>query len=159
MGYEEKIKILLVCMGNICRSPTAEGVLRTMIALEGLERRFELDSAGTHGYHEGEPPDLRTQEAAARRGYDLSRLRARQVRESDFIRFDLILAMDRNNLALLRRACPPEYREKLGLYLDYAEGIDVGEVPDPYYGGAEGFEHVLDLAEAAARGLIDRYRR
>lgn len=159
MGYDEKTKILLVCMGNICRSPTAEGVLRTMIALEGLEHRFELDSAGTHGYHEGEPPDLRTRQAAAHRGYDLSRLRARQVRESDFIRFDLILAMDRNNLALLRRACPPGYREKLGLYLDYAEGIDISEVPDPYYGGPEGFEQVLDLVEAAARGLIDRYRR
>lgn len=159
MSQGERIRILLVCMGNICRSPTAEGVLRTLVALEGLESRFELDSAGTHGYHEGEPPDERTRRAAAQRGYDLSRLRARQVRESDFIRFDLILAMDRNNLALLRRACPPEYREKLGLFLDYAEAIGADEVPDPYYGGAEGFEHVLDLAEAAARGIIDRYRR
>ena len=159
MSQIEKTRILLVCMGNICRSPTAEGVLRTLVALEGLDHRFELDSAGTHGYHEGEPPDTRTQMAAARRGYDLSRLRARQVRESDFIRFDLILAGDRNHGALLRRACPPEYREKVGLFLDYAEGIDIDEVPDPYYGGAEGFERVLDLVEAAARGVIDRYRR
>lgn len=149
-----KTKILMICMGNICRSPTAEGMLRTLAEQAGLADRIEIDSAGTHGYHIGKPPDPRTQEAAAKRGLDLSGLRARRVAPSDFDRFDLVLAMDRDNLALLKEACPPEHRGKLGLFLDYAANFDEDEVPDPYYGGAQGFEHVLDLVEDGARGLI-----
>lgn len=154
----EKIRILLVCTGNICRSPTAEGVVRAMAARAGLADRVELDSAGTHGFHVGAPPDRRSLAAAARRGYDLSGLRARRVGDADFLRFDLILAMDRDNLAWLLQACQPGQRHKLKLFLDYAGDCATDEMPDPYYGGAAGFEHVLDLTEAAARGLIDRLR-
>jgi protein-tyrosine phosphatase len=152
-------KVLFVCMGNICRSPTAEGVVRKQLEQAGLAAQVELDSAGTHGYHIGEPPDPRSQKAAAKRGYDLSALRARRVMEVDFLRFDLILAMDRDNLALLRKACPQEHHEKLGLFLDYAADSSEDEVPDPYYGGPDGFDRVLDLTEAAARGLVDHLRR
>jgi len=142
-------------MGNICRSPTAEGVVRALAERAGVSSVVEVDSAGTHGYHEGEPPDLRARKAAASRGYDLSGLRARSVKDQDFSRFDRILAMDRQNLAFLLRTCPTEYQSKLGLFLDYADGLAVDEVPDPYYGGAEGFEKVLDICEEAARGLIE----
>ena len=141
-------------MGNICRSPTAEGVLRTLVARDGLAAYFEIDSAGTHGYHVGAPPDARSRKAALERGYDLSQLRARRVNELDFKHFDRILSMDRENLSLLQRACPDEHRHKLGLFLECAENRDEDEVPDPYYGGEDGFEHVLDLIEDAARGLI-----
>lgn len=149
-----KVCVLLVCMGNICRSPTAEGVLRALVERQGLSRWVEVDSAGTHGYHIGKAPDPRAHQAAARRGYDLSPLRARQVNDFDFVRFDHVLAMDRDNLALLKRACPVQHSHKLGLFLDYASECDEDEVPDPYYGGPEGFEHVLDLVEAAAAGFI-----
>jgi len=155
---ERKIRILFVCMGNICRSPTAEGVMRALAARAGLARHYEIDSAGTHAYHLGNPPDARSQQAASHRGYDLTGLRARQIAAGDFACFDLILAMDRDNLLLLERSCPPKLRHKLGLFLDYAEACDEDEVPDPYYGGPQGFEHVLDLAEAAAQGLIGRSR-
>ncbi|MCX8086926.1 MAG: low molecular weight phosphotyrosine protein phosphatase [Rhodocyclaceae bacterium] len=147
-------RILFVCMGNICRSPTAEGVARALAEKAGMAEHFEFDSAGTHGYHIGEPPDRRAREAAARRGYDLSPLRARQVEAADFLRFDLILAMDRDNLQLLHRACPAEHRGKLKLFLEFAPGLGVEEVPDPYYGGPEGFDAVLDLVEAAVEGLL-----
>ncbi len=156
MSMRQRISILFVCMGNICRSPTAEGVTRALTEQAGLGDAFEFDSAGTHGYHIGKPPDARSREAAARRGYDLSSLRARQVSEFDFVRFDRILAMDRENLDLLRRACPDEHRHKLGLFLEYAEGCEADEVPDPYYGGPAGFERVLDMVEHAAVGLLDR---
>ncbi|WP_126445532.1 low molecular weight protein-tyrosine-phosphatase [Sulfuricystis multivorans] len=149
-------RILFVCMGNICRSPTAEGVARELARRRGLHGFFEFDSAGTHGYHVGNPPDRRAQEAAKRRGYDLSSLRARQVNESDFVRFDRILAMDRDNLTLLREICPDEHHGKLGLFLEFAPERGFDEVPDPYYGGLEGFEIVLDLVEAAADGLLSR---
>ncbi len=149
-------RVLFVCTGNICRSPTAEGVARVIAARQKLEHRFEFDSAGTHGYHVGEPPDPRTVAAAARRGYDLSRLKARRVSDFDFVTFDHILAMDRGHLSLLQRACPPLHRGKLGLFLAYAERHDDEEVPDPYYGGAQGFETVLDLVEDAAWGLVNR---
>lgn len=149
-------RILFVCMGNICRSPTAEGVTRALAERHGMADLFEFDSAGTHGYHIGNPPDKRARQAAAGRGYDLSALKARQVSDIDFVRFDRILAMDRDNLALLRKACPDEHREKLGLFLDFASLAEVEEVPDPYYGGPEGFEHVLDLIEDAANGLLKR---
>jgi protein-tyrosine phosphatase len=145
-------------MGNICRSPTAEGVLRALVEREGLCGHIEVDSAGTHGYHVGEPPDERASEAAQRRGYDLSRLRARRVSDVDFMRFDRILAMDFENLSLLQRACPTSHRHKLGLFLEYANNFEDREVPDPYYGGGEGFERVLDLVEDAARGLIAALR-
>lgn len=147
-------RILFVCTGNICRSPTAEGVARGLAAKHGVLHLFEFDSAGTHGYHVGDPPDPRTVAAARRRGYDLSAQRARRVTEFDFIRFDRVLAMDCEHLEFLQRACPPAHRGKLGLFLDFSERFDEAEVPDPYYGGAEGFEHVLDLVEDAATQLI-----
>jgi protein-tyrosine phosphatase len=148
-------RILFVCMGNICRSPTAEGVTRAVAERKGLVDRFDFDSAGTHGYHIGNPPDARARAAAAKRGYDLSPLKARQVDALDFVRFDRILAMDRDNLELLRKACPEEHHAKLGLFLEYATRSTGDEVPDPYYGGPEGFERVLDMIEDAADGLLD----
>lgn len=147
-------RILFVCMGNICRSPTAEGVVRALAERQGVAHLHEFDSAGTHDYHIGEPPDRRTRATAQQRGYDLSKLRARQVAMADFERFDLILAMDRANLDWLQVRCPEAQRHKLRLFLDYAENHPEEEVPDPYYGGAQGFEHVLDLVEDAARGLL-----
>lgn len=149
-------RVLFVCMGNICRSPTAEGVTRALAERGGMVASFEFDSAGTHGYHIGKAPDARASQAAAARGYDLSSLKARQVDSADFMRFDRILAMDRDNLDLLRQACPPEHRGKLGLFLEFASRHDEDEVPDPYYGGPEGFERVLDLIEDAAQGLLAR---
>jgi protein-tyrosine phosphatase len=152
------MKLLFVCMGNICRSPTAEGVVRVHLENAGLASEVDIDSAGTHGYHIGKPPDARAQLAAAGRGYDLSALRARRVASADFSSFDRILAMDRDNLEILRGACPAEHRHKLGLFLEYSRGFAEREVPDPYYGGDAGFEHVLDLIEDAARGLIEDLR-
>lgn len=152
-------RILFVCTGNICRSPTAEGVARAIAGKSGLAAAFEFDSAGTHGYHIGDPPDPRTVRAAAERGYDLSGLRARRVSEFDFVRFDRLLAMDRDNLAVLRKACPAGHREKVGLFLEFAESSALDEVPDPYYGGSDGFEQVLDLVEEAARGLVKTLAR
>ena len=154
----DKVSVLLVCMGNICRSPTAEGVLRSFVEKDGLSAFFEIDSAGTHGYHVGEPPDPRAVKAARQRGYDLSPLRARRVNEIDFQHYDCILAMDWDNLELLQRGCPTAQRHKLGLFLEYASNFDDEVVPDPYYGGEGGFEHVLDLVEDAARGLIAAMR-
>lgn len=155
---ENALKILFVCMGNICRSPTAEGVVRTRLerAMEEapVELSVEFDSAGTHSYHVGHPPDRRAMDAASRRGVDLSPIRARMVSEQDFSEFDLILAMDRDNLAILEDMCPGEYHERLGLFLAFSGNDAVEEVPDPYYGGLRGFDHVLDLVEEAADGLI-----
>ena len=150
-----RVRILMVCMGNICRSPTAEAVLRAKLAAAGLAARVEVDSAGTHGYHVGAPPDPRAQEHAERRGYDLASLRARLVAPRDFERFDLLLAMDEDNLAILARQCPSAHRHKLKLLLSYAPAVGHAAVPDPYYGGAAGFDHVLDLVEAACDGLVD----
>jgi len=149
-----KVGVLFVCMGNICRSPTAEGVFRQLVREAGLEHRIHIDSAGTHGYHVGEAPDPRSQRAALRRGIDLSGLRARQVASDDFVRFDWVLAMDLANLAHLQRLCPPEHGDKVRLLLSFADEVDELEVPDPYYGGASGFERVLDLVEAGGRGLL-----
>jgi protein-tyrosine phosphatase len=148
------MKILLVCTGNICRSPTAEGVLREMVRKAGLADAVQIDSSGTHGYHVGEPPDERAQKHALKRGYDLSALRATRVAPTDFERYDWILAMDRGHYELLRRTCPAKHHAKLRLYMSFAPGLGVDEVPDPYYGGPEGFERVLDLVEAAARGVV-----
>lgn len=147
--------LLFVCTGNICRSPTAEGVFRALAEREGLPVR--VDSAGTHDYHVGEPPDRRAAAHARERGYDISGLRARQVAPEDFERFDLLLAMDRGHLARLRQLSPQAQRHKLRLFLDFA-GLQEADVPDPYYGGAEGFEQVLDMIEAASRGLVVHVR-
>lgn len=152
------MKILMVCMGNICRSPTLEGVLRHQLAAAGLLERVHLDSAGTHAYHVGEAPDARSQQHAARRGYDLSQQRARQVESSDFETFDLILAADTLNLAALSARCPKPHRHKLKLAMTYAPAYERDAVPDPYYGGAQGFETVLDYAEAIGEGLIKQLR-
>ncbi|HQO29067.1 MAG TPA: low molecular weight protein-tyrosine-phosphatase [Accumulibacter sp.] len=149
------IKVLFVCMGNICRSPTAEGVLRHLVREKGLEDRIEVDSAGTHGYHVGEAPDQRTQRAAASRHYDLSEMRARRVAAQDLAYFDLILAMDRNNLDVLKRICPADKHDRLGLLMKYAHNFDDDEVPDPYYGLGHGFDLVLDMIEDATSGLLE----
>ncbi|MBE7419125.1 MAG: low molecular weight phosphotyrosine protein phosphatase [Ideonella sp.] len=150
----------MVCTGNICRSPTAEGVLRRKLVDAGLGRLIEVDSAGTTDYHAGSPPDPRAQESAGRRGYDLSRLRARQVRASDFERFDLLLAMEAVHVQWLTEACPPAKRDRIGLLMDHARGRPPGgAVPDPYYGAPAGFEHVLDLVEDACEGLLATLRQ
>lgn len=149
------IKVLFVCMGNICRSPTAEGVFRHFLQERRLEDRVEVDSAGTHGYHAGEAPDQRTQRAAAARNYDLSNMRARKVAAQDLDYFDMILAMDHNNLDVLKRICPAEKRDRLGLLMSYSKNFDDDEVPDPYYGLGHGFDLVLDMIEDAASGLLE----
>ena len=148
-------RVLFVCMGNICRSPTAEGVFKHLVAKNGLAAEIESDSAGTHDYHIGDPPDARSQAAAGRRGYDLSALRARQVAHDDFASFDYVLAMDETNLTALLSLCPAHYRERVKLFLEFVPEAGHREVPDPYYGGAQGFEEVLDLVELAAQGLLD----
>lgn len=151
------IRILVVCMGNICRSPTASAVLQGEAQRRGLARSVAVDSAGTYGGHQGEKADPRAIQVAAAAGYEqIHRERARRVQAQDYERCDLILAMDRDNLANLQDDCPPEHRHKLHLFLDYA-GVEVGgEVPDPYYGNLAGFERVLALCEAGARGVLDR---
>jgi protein-tyrosine phosphatase len=147
-------RVLFVCLGNICRSPTAEGVFRHLLRQEAPELQVEVDSAGTADYHLGEPPDLRSQRAAMRRGIDLGGLRARQVTSADFARFDLILAMDRANLLELEAMRPKNSRARVRLFLEYAPELGRLEVPDPYYRDASGFEEVLDFSAAASRGLL-----
>lgn len=149
-------RILFFCMGNICRSPTADGVMRAKLKAAGLD--IEVDSAGTHGYHVGAPPDERSQAHALKRGYDLSPLRARKLVAQDFERFDLVLAMDADNLGHAEALCPPAHRQRLKLLLDYAPHMGKRHVPDPYYGGEAGFEEVLDLVEAACDGLVASLR-
>lgn len=153
------IKILFVCTGNICRSPTAEGVFRALVAAEGLAGHVATDSAGTHAYHVGEPPDGRSTAAALRRGIDLSDLRARKVRASDYGEFDLVLAMDRGHADILRRQCPADLADRVKLFLDFAPDLGMQDVPDPYYGGGDGFERVLDMIEAGSAGLLAHIRR
>jgi protein-tyrosine phosphatase len=150
------LKILFVCLGNICRSPTAEGVLRHLAVMEAPGLGIKVDSAGTADYHTGAAPDVRSQRAALRRGIDISDLRARQVTRDDFARFDLILAMDRENLRALEAMRPKNSPARVALFLDYAPALNIPEVPDPYYGNAEDFEKVLDLTTAASRGLLAR---
>jgi protein-tyrosine phosphatase len=148
-------RILFVCMGNICRSPTAEGLTRKLLEDAGLHDRITVDSAGTHDYHAGQPPDPRAQAAALRRGYDLSSLRARQIAEADFRNFDLLLAMDGNNFALIESMCPFQHRSKLGLLMSYARRTKTPFVPDPYCRGAADFDKVLDYLEDACSGLVE----
>jgi protein-tyrosine phosphatase len=152
-------RVLLVCMGNICRSPTAEVVVRQLIKNNNLGNYVEVDSAGTHGYHVGEAPDSRTQRAALVRGYNLSQLRARKVARQDLDYFDLILAMDKSNLDNLRRIAPPEAHARIKLFMDYSKNFDDDEVPDPYYGLGHGFDLVLDMVEDAARGLVEEIKQ
>lgn len=149
-----KTSILFVCMGNICRSPTAEGVFRVRAEKAGLADTLHIDSAGTHAYHVGHKPDPRSSAFAARRGYDLTTQRARQVEASDFAAFDRIYAMDHDNLARLTAACPPEHRHKLGLFMQFASNSPSAVVPDPYYGDGNGFDLVLDYIEDASDGLL-----
>jgi low molecular weight protein-tyrosine phosphatase len=153
------MRVLFVCMGNICRSPMAEGVFKRHVAEAGLSHQIASDSAGTHGYHIGEPPDPRAQRALERRGYDISELRARQVTRRDFDEFDHVLAMDEANVRLLARLCPQEQAHKLKLFMEFHADPAMREVPDPYYGGVQGFETVLDMVEAAAQGLLRHLRQ
>jgi protein-tyrosine phosphatase len=153
------VKVLFVCMGNICRSPTAEGVFREYVRRHAPSLDIEIDSAGTHDYHVGDPPDPRAVRAAARRDIDLANLRARQVQDDDFERFDLILAMDRLNHATLIERSPPEHHARIRTLLEFAGETAPADVPDPYYGGAKGFEDVLDLVQSAAAGLLGEIRR
>lgn len=151
-----KTKVLFVCLGNICRSPTAEGVFRHVVAERNLAKLFEIDSAGTSDWHVNKSPDGRTVKAAAKRGYDLSSFRGRQAVAKDFEHFDYILAMDESNLSNLRALAPANHSANLGLFLDFAHNFDQQEVPDPYYGGADGFELVLDLIEDASNGFLEQ---
>jgi len=154
-----QIGVLFVCTGNICRSPTAEGIFRKLVAEAGMSETIVSDSAGTHDYHVGEPPDPRARDAARQRGYDLSALRARRVERADFERFDLIVAMDRGHLLALSRMAQPAAAGKLKLMMSFAKSFRQEDVPDPYYGGPGDFEQVLDLLEDAARGLLDSLGR
>lgn len=150
-----QLNVLFVCMGNICRSPTGQGVFEKKLQDAGIEHRVFVDSAGTHAYHIGESPDRRSSMAALKRGIDLSSQRARKVELIDFENFDYVLAMDRSNLSDLLSICPQQHQHKVKLFLSYATEVQEQDVPDPYYGGGQGFEHVLDLVEAAAEGLLE----
>ncbi len=151
--------VLFVCMGNICRSPSAEFVFASMVAEAGLASEFHIESAGTHAYHCGDGADPRSRKVALRRGYDLSSHKARRVCEDDFEHFDYVLAMDRANLKILTHEAPPKHAHKVALFLDFAQEHEAREVPDPYYGeGDSGFELVLDLIEDASRGLLEKIR-
>ena len=153
------VKVLFVCMGNICRSPTAEAVFRHYVEEAGLLDSIHVDSAGTHDYHIGDAPDSRTQRVAQQHGYDMSCLRGRQVEAGDFARFDYVLAMDEANLIILQRLRPRDAQSHLGLFLEFAEHHTEREVPDPYYGGSGGFERVLDMVEDAAESLLRHIRQ
>ncbi len=151
------IRVLFVCMGNICRSPTAHGVFAELLAAAGLADRIEVDSAGTHGYHVGAPPDARSQHTARTRGVDLARLRSRRFGADDFHEFDYVLAMDRDNLADMLALRPDDARAKVHLMLDFAPDIGSDEIPDPYFGDT-GFERVFDMIDVASRGLLAHLR-
>ncbi|MEO5692121.1 MAG: low molecular weight protein-tyrosine-phosphatase [Usitatibacter sp.] len=153
---KEPVRVLVVCTGNICRSPTGEGVLRNLAQKRGLADRIDIRSAGTHDYHVGQPPDSRTVKHAAKRGYDLSSQRAQQVSPRHFQQYDYILAMDRGHLRLLRNMAPANAKAALGMFLEPSAKWEGEDVPDPYYGGAEGFEQVLDMVEESAQLWLDR---
>ncbi len=152
-------KVLFVCTGNICRSPSAEGVFRHIVEDAGLGGVIGADSAGTHAYHVGEAADVRSQAAARKRGYDISGHVARQVKADDFREFDLILAMDWENLAALQQMCPKVYQHKLMLLMRFSNEYEEATVPDPYYGGPEGFGKVLDYLEDACEGVMEVVRK
>ena len=149
-----RVSVLFVCMGNICRSPTAEGVFRHVVKQRNLQDRIIIDSAGTHAYHVGESPDSRAQATARTRGIDLSGQRARKVEVSDFDRFDYVIAMDRSNLEDLKHLRKEGQKAQLHLFMDFAKDWDNHEVPDPYYGGSNGFEQVFDMVQSASEGLL-----
>ncbi|MDH5230714.1 MAG: low molecular weight phosphotyrosine protein phosphatase [Gammaproteobacteria bacterium] len=153
-----QVKVLFVCMGNICRSPTAHGVFEKMVEQAGLSHTIKVDSAGTHAYHVGEQPDRRAQATALTRGFDLSYQQARRVTRADFSEFDYVLAMDADNLSNLLNMADEQLHDKIQLFLDYAPHLNFSEVPDPYYGGQNGFEQVFDMVEAAAEGLLEHIR-
>lgn len=155
---QAKVAVLFVCLGNICRSPTAHGVFETMLTKAQFNYAIEVDSCGTGDWHIDHAPDSRSAAAAKARGYDLSHLRARQVCAEDFRRFDYILAMDKQNLADLRSMCPADFNGVLDLFLNYAQNLSETEVPDPYYGGDSGFNHVIDLVENASAALLGHLR-
>ncbi len=155
----KKTRVLFVCMGNICRSPTAEGVFSALIAKEQVDHQFNIESAGTHAYHIGEAPDLRAQKAAKDRGVSLAQIRARKVIFGDFEDFDYVLAMDSDNFEILMQACPEQFKNKIKYFLDFSPHLDTREVPDPYYGGIYGFERVLDMVEDASIGFLDSLRQ
>jgi len=155
VGQDRKVSVLFVCMGNICRSPTADAVFKHVVRQAGLEHEIFVDSAGTHAYHIGEPPDRRTQNFALKRGYSMHELRARKVAVNDFADFHYILAMDYENLAHLQQRCPDRYSGKPELFMSYSKGLYSNqEVPDPYFGGDQGFEQVLDMIEEASQNLL-----
>ena len=153
------VSVLFVCMGNICRSPTAQGVFEHLVADNDLAAVIQIDSAGTHAYHIGEGPDERASAAALKRGVDLSSQQARRVSPDDFYEFDYVIAMDRSNFGDLAATCPPEHEAKLRLFMEFAADLGTSEVPDPYYGGTTGFERVLDLIEQASAGLLAEIRQ
>lgn len=156
---KEKVSVLFVCMGNICRSPTAEGVFRKLVVDAGLDELIHTESAGTHAYHRGEPPDRRATEAASRRGISLQGISARRVTEDDFEQFNYILAMDEDNVAALQEFSDEAFHNKVRLFLEFSEPTAEIEVPDPYYGGSAGFERVLDLVEEASHALLEAVRK
>ena len=153
------VKVLFVCLGNICRSPTAEGVFTALIHREGLSDLVSFDSAGTGAWHVGDQPDRRAQAAAKTRGYDLSTQRARQIKETDFWDFDYVIAMDSQNHSDLSMIAPTSAQDRIRMFLSFAAEKGIRDVPDPYYGGADGFDHVLDLVEAASLGLLRDIRK
>ena len=158
-GIGHMVKVLFVCMGNICRSPTAHGVFRALVEKAGLTGDIDIDSAGTHAYHVGNPPDRRAQATARERGIDLSDLVARRVMAEDFDVFDYVVAMDQDNYISLSEICPDRHLDKIHLFMDFAMQMRTREVPDPYYGGPAGFERVFDLVEAASEGLLRDIRQ
>ncbi len=155
MSKQKKVAVLFCCMGNICRSPTAHGVFEAMVKRVGLADVVQVDSAGTHAYHVGEPPDRRSQQEAMAHGVDLSYQRARRVSHQDFHQFDYILAMDRDNYRNLAAICPDGMEKRLHLFMDFATELEQEEVPDPYYGGKDGFNRVFNMVEVAAAGLLE----
>jgi len=159
MNKDKKIKVLFVCMGNICRSPTADAVFRHLVKEAGVDHMIDVDSAGTHAYHIGNPPDDRAQNTALQRGYKMHDLRARAVQPSDFEEFDYILAMDKENLSLLQQRSPQQHINKIQLFMQYStQASPDAEVPDPYFGGHQGFELVFDMVEEASQGLLEHLR-